>query len=188
MSKKIDALQKFDENDTHIRHLQTIYLKEHDFSLDEISKWTGYAKSTIKIYIKKFEDLIEEAKKTFYHITIKMKESLVKGKELVYLFKFNEENIGIISKVGTTTRLPQRRLKEEIKYYNEHGLKIKNAEICSVIDCGNLPAEGAESAIRAYYIKRNPKEFYKNDRFFGVDIPIRTFNKVINTYLNEKIA
>lgn len=188
MAKKIDALQKFEKNDTHLRHLQTVYLKEHGFELDEIAEWTGYTKATIKLYVKKFKDLIEEAKKTFYHITMKMKESLIKGKQLVYLFKFKEENIGIISKVGTTSRLPQRRLKEEINYYNKHGLNVKDAEICSVIDCGDLPAEGAESFARAHYIKKNPKAFHKNDRFFGMDISTKDFNKVIDNYLNEKTA
>ena len=94
----------------------------------------------------------------------------------------------ICSKVGTTTRLPEQRLKEEIRYYRDHGIEVDKAEICSVIDCGDIPAEGAESYTRAQYIRKFPTAFCKNDRFFGVDISTRTFNKFVAEYLGgEKV-
>lgn len=111
--------------------------------------------------------------------------SLMGGKQLVYLYKFYDENNELIcSKVGTTTRLPEQRLKEETKYYRKHDIPVDNAKICSVIDCGELPAEGAESITRALFIQKYPNAFKKNDRFFGVDLPTRTFNKIVNNYLN----
>ena len=103
----------------------------------------------------------------------------------MYLYKFYDENGSLIcSKVGTTTRLPEERLKEEITYYRKHNIPVANAKICSVIDCGELPAEGAESITRALFIRKSPKAFCKNDRFFGVDIATRTFNKIVQDYLN----
>lgn len=186
MAKKIDVFQEF--SDTGTKHLQVVYLNSHGFTPEEIKKWTGYAVSTIKGYVKKFAGLIEKARKTFYHITLKVKKVLRGGKQLVYLYKFyNAEGELICSKVGTTTRLPEQRLKEEIKYYRKHNIPVATAEICSVIDCGVYPAEGAESVTRAAFIHRFPDAFKKNDRFFGVDLPTKTFNNIVNTYLAEGV-
>lgn len=183
--KKIDVFQTFE--DTNMKRLQTVYLNFHGFTAKEITKWTGYAISTIKTYVKKFEELVEEAKKIFYHITLKAKKVLRGGKQLVYLYKFYDKNGQLIcSKVGTTTRLPEQRLKEEIKYYQKHDIDVQDAKICSVIDCGAIPAEGAESITRAEFIKRYPEAFCKNDRFFGVDISTIVFNRIVENYLGSK--
>lgn len=184
--KKIDVFQDFE--DASMKHLQVVYLDSHGFTANEIQKWTGYAVSTIKGYIHKFADLVEKAKKTFYHITLKVKKVLRGGRQLVYLYKFYDaDNNLICSKVGTTTRLPEQRLKEEIKYYRKHDIPVDHAEICSVIDCGVYPAEGAESVTRAAFIHRYPDAFHKNDRFFGVDIPTLTFNKIVESYLSDGV-
>ena len=182
--EKINPLQKFNENETELRHLQVIYLNENGFSFEEISHWTGYVLSTVRNYIKKFVNLLSEAKETFKRITKKAKMVLRGKKQLCYLYKFyDSEGELICSKVGTTTRLPEERLKEEITYYKEHNIPVESAKICSVIDCGELPAEGAESITRALFIRKYPSAFCKNDRFFGVDIPTKTFNKIVNDYL-----
>lgn len=183
--KKVDVFQTFE--DTETKRKQVVYLADNGFQPEEIAKWTGYAVSTIKTYAKKFLSLLDEARKMFYHITQKVKAVLRGGKQLVYLYKFYYENGELIcSKVGTTTRLPEQRLKEEISYYRKHNIAVANAEICSVIDCGALPAEGAESYARAQYIKQHPEAFHKNDRFFGIDIPTKSFNKIIMDYLGRK--
>ena len=182
MQKKINALQEYEETAT--KQMQVVYLHDNGFSIEEIAKYTKYTVSTIKKYISKFKDLLDKAKNTFYHITQKVKSITQAGKQLVYLFKFYGVNDELIcSKVGTTIRLPETRLKEEINYYKKHDIPVERAEICSVIDCGDLPAEGAESYTRAYYIKKYPSRFKKNDRFFKVDIKTRTFNKLVNEYL-----
>jgi hypothetical protein len=179
---KISALEK--QTDTRLAHMQIVYLYHYDFPYDKIVEITGYAKATVKTYVRKFSDLLEEAKKTFYHITQKAKTVVFGKRQLVYLFKFyDEKNELVCSKVGTTTRLPEKRMKEEIEYYQNHNISVEKAEICSVIDCGELPAEGAESQTRAYFIRRHPSTFCKNDRFFGLDIPTRTFNKIVKEYL-----
>ncbi len=185
--KKTDVFQTFE--DTNIKRMQVVYLNFHGFSPEEIQKWAGYAVSTIKSYINKFYALLENAKNLFYHITLKVKKVLKGGRQLCYLYKFYDKNGTLIcSKVGTTTRLPEQRLKEEIKYYQGHGIEVEHGEICSVIDCGSIPAEGAESITRAFFIRKHPEAFHKNDRFFGVDIPTRTFNKVVNDYLSGATA
>ena len=161
---KINPLQNFNKDETDLRHLQVVYLNDQNFSFEEISKWTGYAVSTIKGYIKKFIHLLDEAKATFTRITKKAKMALRGHRQLVYLYKFYDENGNLIcSKVGTTTRLPEERLKEEITYYRQHNIPVADAKICSVIDCGKLPAEGAESITRALFIRKSPKAFCKNE-------------------------
>ena len=184
---KVDVFQKFEDTDT--KRMQVVYLDSCGFTPAEIRKWVEYAESTIKGYIKKFADLLEKAKKYFYHVTKKIKAVLRGGKQLVYLFKFYDSDGKLIcSKVGTTTRLPEQRLQEEIKYYRNHGIPVESTEICSVIDCGAIPCEGAESITRAVFIRKYPEAFCKNDRFFGVDIPTRTFNQIVKNYLAEQIA
>lgn len=184
---KVDVFQKFEDADT--KRMQVVYLADHGFEPAEISKWVDYAVSTIKTYIKKFADLLDKAKKFFYHVTKKVKAVLRGGKQLVYLFKFYDSDGKLIcSKVGTTTRLPEQRLQEEIKYYQKHGIPVASTEICSVIDCGAIPCEGAESITRAAFIRKYPDAFCKNDRFFGVDISTRTFNQIVKNYLAEQIA
>ena len=183
---KVDVFQRFEDTDT--KRLQVVYLGDHGFTPAEIRKWVDYAESTIKTYLRKFADLLEQAKRFFYHVTKKVKKVLRGGKQLVYLFKFYDSDGKLIcSKVGTTTRLPEERLKEEIKYYQKHGIPVADTEICSVIDCGAIPCEGAESATRAAFIHKFPDAFCKNDRFFGVDIPVRTFNQIVKNYLAEGI-
>lgn len=184
---KINPLQNFNEDETELRHLQVIYLNANGFTHDIISKWTGYTIKTIKKYIRKFANLLEEAKATFKRITKKAKLTLQGDKQLCYLYKFYDSNNQLIcSKVGTTTRLPEDRLKEEITYYKKHKIPVETAKICSVIDCGKLPAEGAESITRALFIRKYPETFCKNDRFFGVDIPTKTFNKIVKEYLTGR--
>ena len=179
---KLDAFQKYDE--TTMKRMQLVYLDFYGFDPEEIAKYVDYAVSTIKTYIKKFANLLESAKKIFYHITLKTKKEIKGERQIVYLFKFYDSNNELIcSKVGTTTRLVEQRLKEEIKYYRDHDIDVDHAEICSTFDCGELPAEGAESQTRAAFIKRYPKAFCKNDRFFNVDISTVVFNRIVKEYL-----
>lgn len=181
---KLNPLQNFANDEIELRHLQVVYLNANGFTYEAIAKWTGYAIKTIKGYIRKFANLLEEAKETFQRITKKAKLAMQGQKQLCYLYKFYDSNNQLIcSKVGTTTRLPEDRLKEEITYYKKRNIPVEKAKICSVIDCGELPAEGAESITRALFIRKYPTAFCKNDRFFGVDIPTKTFNKIVNEYL-----
>ena len=179
---KIDAFQRFE--DTEMKRLQVVYLNDCGFSAEQIHQWVDYAVSTIKGYIRKFGNLLEKAKGIFKNVSQKLKQEVVGRKECVYLFKFFDEMDKIIwSKVGTTTRLPEKRLAEEVRYYEQRGITIGRTEICSVIDCGEMPAEGAESEARAKFIRLFPKAYCKNDRFYGVNISTKKFNEIITAYL-----
>jgi hypothetical protein len=106
----------------------------------------------------------------------------IQGKETVYFFKFYSNNELLFNKIGTTTRNVISRLKEEIGYYS-NSFDLTKVEIHRIVDCGEYPAEGAESVLRAELIKQYPKAFRKNDRFFNVDISPNFFDQILNNYL-----
>lgn len=175
--------------DSKTKHLQVVFLGLYEkMSIKQIMHFTNYACSTVKRYLNKFKSLLTEAKNTFFHTVEIITECdlLNKAKQKCYLFKFYDENSNIIfSKVGTTVRKIRCRLNEEIKGYRKTGADIYKAVICSVFDCGDLPAEGAESITRAEFIKQYPQAFRKNDRFEKIDISTDDFNKIVNSYLKR---
>lgn len=181
-TKKVDAFQYFEDVD--MRRMQVVYLHRNGIPVDEIAKWTKYAISTVRNYASQFSELWEKACEVFRKITLKLKAEIIGNRQLVYLFKFYDDKDELIcSKVGTTTRLPEQRMKEEIRYYQDHDLPVARGEICAVLSCGEIPPEGAESQLRAAFIKKYPQAFYKNDRFFGVNIGVPTFTKIVKEYL-----
>lgn len=141
-------------------------------------------KSLARKYILDAENMIVKTVKAFSDTIISLVDNGEEAGEKVYLFKFYDE-VGdfLFTKVGTTTRKVSQRLKEEIKSYRKN-FSIGYAVIESVFDCGDLPAEGAESYCRAKFIKEFPNTFQKNDRFMGVDIPVVNFNEAVTSYLN----
>ena len=176
--------------DTKIKRCQVVYLKEVEhLKPKQISKIVNYSLSTIRAYIYKFKNLLEEAKKLFQKVEIVIiskVENLGKvGEEKCYLFKFYEDNKILFTKVGTTTRETITRLKEEIKSYTRSGFKITKVIIENVVNCGSIPAEGLESFCRAKFMLKYPNTFKKNDRFMRVDIPVEYFNNLTKMYLTE---
>lgn len=113
-------------------------------------------------------------------------EVFAKGINQVYLFKFydNDGNL-IFSKVGTTTRTIEIRIKEEIRQYTKSGFTIGRATVESVFDCGGVPPEGLESFIRWTFILRARKTYKVNDRFIGYDISTKEFNKFVRYALTR---
>ena len=172
-----------------IKHLQVIFLGLiKNETVECIAKITNYAISTVKIYLKKFKDLIDKAKQFFLSakFTIITECDLLDNiNEKCYLFKFFDSKGKILfSKVGTTMRKIEKRLKEELRSYSKK-YDIKTAVICQVIDCRSFSAEGAENYCKAIFIKRYQKAFQKNDRFMKIDIPTNDFTEVIMDYLKE---
>lgn len=55
--------------------------------------------------------------------------------------------------MGTTKRKVIQRLKEELNSDTYKKLDCEKAIVRRVYDCGSMPAEGAESFLRAFYIK-----------------------------------
>lgn len=184
------------QTETKVAHAQVIYLsKVLSKTIDEISAITEYAKSTVKNYIRKFEDLLEWAKEIFETKLTKRRTSKydlminaeghdidIKSGELCYLFEFYDEAKELVcSKVGTTTRTIRDRLKEELRSYKSFG--VESASVKRVYNCGDLPAEGLESIIRGEYIKKYPKSFKKNDRFFGEVFDFELCDNLAKNYL-----
>lgn len=104
----------------------------------------------------------------------------IDGRQECYLFKFfdGENPEPIFSKIGTTTCTVNKRLRREIGDYRKNGFDIQRVEIDRIYNCGEWPAEGAESMLRAKLIKMFPGTWHKNDRFFGVNIPVDIFDNI----------
>lgn len=176
-------------SDVRTKHLQVIFLGLCEkMPVKRIAEITCYAVSTVKRYLNKFKSLLDESKTIFFSEVEIISECdlLNKATEKCYLFKFyNDKSEIIFSKVGTTTRKVKTRVKEEIRSYRKNAVDVYKVVICSVFDCGELPAEGAESITRAEFIRQYPNTFKKNDRFMNIDIPTENFNKIVNSYLKR---
>ena len=107
----------------------------------------------------------------------------IKNTQAVYFFKFyNAEGLEF-NKIGTSAKDVVARLRDEIGDYAKK-FDIRRVEIHRIVSCGNIPAEGAESALRAEFIQRYPQAFRRNDRFFNVDIAPEVFDEIVNKYFN----
>lgn len=162
-------------------------------SVDEIAEKVSLAISTVKTYCRKFADRLKSACEVFDRFYYKLKKTYSitnetgidpkeKGKQWCYLFRFyNAQGELVCSKVGTTTRSVEQRLKEELrsKTYKD----CTSATIDRIYDCGDLPAEGLESRIRAEYIKLYPQSFKKNDRFISVLFDLPAIDNIVAEYL-----
>lgn len=181
----------FHAETAHQKRLQVIYLGLKDkLPPKKISNYVDYAISTIRNYLWKFKNLLEEAISFFAPCVeiIQKVPDFPKDVDRCYEFKFYNEEKLLFTKIGTTKRKATVRLKEEIKSYRKAGFHITKVVIESIIDCGEIPSEGAESFARAIFIKKYPNTFLKNDRFLGVDIPVEFFNKVIFNYFETAAA
>ena len=105
----------------------------------------------------------------------------LKGEQAVYFFKFFNEHALEFNKIGTSAVDVIARLRDEIGEYSKK-FDIRRVEIHRICPCGNCPAEGAESALRAELCRHYPEAYRKNDRFFGVDIDPEVFDQVLNAY------
>ena len=199
---------------------QVVYLY-HYYTASDVSRFTGYAPSTVRSYNSKNRDKYDEAKEffeigfskvpveavevgveedphapmslqatcAFSSVEIICSRALLQKAgadgEKAYLFRFfeDDEKTPVFSKIGTSTRDCYKRLKEEIRYYiSKSGLDITRVEIVEIWNCGDTPAESYESFMRALLIKKYPNTWHKNDRFFGVSIPLETFVKLCRQY------
>ena len=105
----------------------------------------------------------------------------LKNEEAVYFFKFYNNNALEFNKIGTSAKDVIGRLRQEIGEYCKK-FDIRRVEIHRIRPCGKIPAEGAESSLRAELIRQYPTAFRKNDRFFGVDIAPEVFDEIVSRY------
>lgn len=198
----MNAYSRYDDCQTKYR--QIVYLSEkRGEAYDFIAELTGYAVSTIKNYVRKFAHLLEEACVMFKYsrkitasanknakevpgIKFECPDNLPKDGEKFYLIRaFDKNGKRIFSKVGTTIRSIVQRMKEHLKAYAKLG--IVRIVVDKIWDCGNIPAEGYESWFRALYIRRWPKNFNKNDRFFDVDFDLEEAQNIFTQYVNLEV-
>lgn len=128
----------------------------------------------------------KKQKKSIYDnkIIIDCKDLMDNKNEKCYLFEFyDSKNNLVCSKVGTTKRKVLQRLKEELNSNTYKKLDCAKAIIRRVYDCGEMPAEGAESFLRAFYIKKYPNSFKKNDRFMKELFDFEITDKLMEKYL-----
>lgn len=104
-----------------------------------------------------------------------------------YLFKFYGDNAEtpIFSKIGTTTKSAEHRLRQEIGEYCKKGFMIVRVDICAIIQCGERPAEGHESYLRSLLMNEYPNTWRKNDRFFDVDVSTEHFMAICEEYFSR---
>lgn len=108
------------------------------------------------------------------------------AKQKVYLFRFYDSDKNFVcSKVGTTTRKVMKRLKEELCSPTYQKIDCQYAVIDRVYDCGEYPAEGLESFIRAEYIKLHPGAFRKNDRFMEILFDLEVIDNLVSEYMRR---
>ena len=193
-------------------HLQVIFLSaECGLPYAEIAEITGYAVSTVRNYVRKYADALELAKAFFENMTAEEAEPIeeepapqvlyrnfrdgrsvpmvfmpgygenLSNEEMVYFFKFYGNDELLFDKIGTTTKNAVSRLRDEIGDYSKK-FPISKVEIHRIRSCNGIPAEGAESQLRADFIKAYPHAFRKNDRFFGADIDPAIFDEIVNQY------
>ena len=175
--------------DTHTKRLQVIYLTSIKVKIEKIATVTGYRVSTVRKYSYEYAELIDEAKEFFKSQSMlesKVETIIEKGVEQIYLVKFYDYDGNLLfSKIGTTTRKVQQRIKEEIRYYERQGFSIGDVIIEANEDCGDYPAEMVESYLRYKFIKQYPNTWQKNDRFFNVNIPLEIFLKNVKNALDK---
>lgn len=101
-----------------------------------------------------------------------------------YLFHFYDEEEHIIfTKIGTTTKSCEGRLRQEIATYrNKNKYPVHRVEIHRIIDTGEMPPESYESILRANIIKNHPNTYHKNDRFFDVAVGIEEFDSICKSF------
>lgn len=147
---------------------------------------TKYILNPIEFTISKI-NMAPTTRKTAVAYNIQMSEEcpslLDDATQKCYLFSFFDSNDNLVcSKVGTTIRKVRQRLREELNSKTYQNMGCVRAVIQRVYDCGNTPAEGLESRIRAEYIKKYPNSFLKNDRFINTFFDLAEIDKIAAEY------
>lgn len=201
------------QNDMRVRQMQVVYLNSQGVDYRTIATITDYALSTVYNYIRKFEDCLAEANRLFanYNMPVVARQSEYKPKgedtaipiqytsecglvnltdDLVYFIKFYLTDGVVNTKIGTSTRNIENRIKDEIRGYRKGNAKndpwdIERVEVVRVVAVESEDqAEFTESQLRSQFGKRYGQHFKTHDRFIGIDIPVEEFDAIINEYMN----
>lgn len=108
------------------------------------------------------------------------------GTQQFYLIRLLDKNNNLVySKVGTTKRATQQRMKEHLKYYAKDN--VTTLIVDRVWDCGDTEAESYESIFRSYYIKKYPNSFRKNDRFIKTEFDLKEADEMFEKWKNNTL-
>lgn len=196
------------QNVATVRQMQVIYLYvDCGLPYAEIANITGYAVSTVRVYVYKFADDINTAREWFsepvsapavaetpptlyrrfrngHSVAIEFMPQFgenLSNEQMVYFFKFYDKNGLLFDKIGTTEKNAVSRLRDEIGEYSKK-FPIDRVEIHRIRSCHGIPAEGYESQLRANLIADHPTAYRKNDRFFGADIDPAVFDEICDKF------
>lgn len=113
-------------------------------------------------------------------------ELMEEGTHQIYIvFFYNATDEVIYSKPGTTKKIVTKRITQELSQYRTKG--VCYAKLMRLWDAGEIPPEGLESALRAYFIKKHPKKFVVNDRFENIEINLEEADRIAAAYLGEGV-
>ena len=195
------------QNVATVCHLQVVFLSaECGLPYEEIAEMTGYAVSTVRLYVRKYAEDIDLAREFFIGgipapavepVSVMYRKfrdgrsvpmefmpnfgENLSNEQMVYFFKFFGAEGLLFDKIGTTAKNAVSRLRDEIGEYSKK-FPIDRVEIHRIRSCGGIPAEGYESELRARLIADHPTAFRKNDRFFGADIDPAVFDEICNQF------
>lgn len=195
------------QNVATVCHLQVVFLSaECGLPYEEIAEITGYAVSTVRLYVRKYAEDIDLAREFFIGgipapavepVSVMYRKfrdgrsvpmefmpnfgENLSNEQMVYFFKFFGAEGLLFDKIGTTAKNAVSRLRDEIGEYSKK-FPIDRVEIHRIRSCGGIPAEGYESELRARLIADHPTAFRKNDRFFGADIDPAVFDEICNQF------
>ena len=172
---------------------QIVYLRYIDgLTPSQIAKYTHYALSTIRSYMYKYTNLLEEAKAYFQiikELTIHPMIENPYGYNLhtkdnyFYLIKFyDEEENFLMSKVGTTDRTLSTRLTEHFKTNSPYDrMNAKYLVINKIYKCNGLN-KGVEKYLIGLLIKKYPNAHRGEDQF-AIDLDWAEWDEIITNYL-----
>ena len=140
-----------------------------------------------KAFDKMGYDMVRETTTKGYTVEMRFKVGCgLDSKEgnKCYLFHFYDEEEHIIfTKIGTTTKSCEGRLRQEIATYrNKNKYPVHRVEVLRIIDTGEMPPESYESILRATIIKNHPNTYHKNDRFFDVAVGVNEFDNICEMF------
>lgn len=162
--------------DTHEKHLQVVYLYHAmNMATKEIAKITDYAVSTVKIYAKKFENLLNEAIKFFK----KRISKPIEKKHCAYLISLKDiKNVNFQTKVGYTGYF-NRRMKQLLRSYS----KVADIEVIKIYYFEDEDtALMMESAMRKHFKKKTNAIFVPKDRFENIEVTAEDIKKLDEKY------
>lgn len=172
--KKLNCYDKFEDAET--KQLQVIYLSEIEkLSPSKISEYVEYALSTIRTYIYKFRNRLEEAKKLFKAVCVNTIQ-LLKGYSayLIYLVDKTSNKI-LFAKVGYSKDV-FTRFNQLAKHYNCRVLPMRQFMFDNQDDALTM-----ENEMRKHF-KRVGAGFVPNDRFEEYEITDNDLEYIDNRY------